>query len=341
MRETLKFVFLMFLVVASPARASDDAPKRSPEELIRLANDGADLADEGRYEDASRVWRDILPETTGADQLDLQYNLYFAHKKMGKLPEAWHFLRAYLKNSEKEDREAGAALEKLEKQLLGGEYVKVAITCEPSDALIHLGKTATGPRYSCPLTWWFRSVEKYKHFIHVHKEGHLPKTVELDLIKRGAKGGTKVTLTPKNAIPLKDLKPVDPVVTMKTDRPGARPNNSWKWALVGTGAAIAIGGGISHGLGEKDLRDLNDKYSAGGTVIDVATKNAYEREYDDKVLPKRLSAYVLYGIGAATAATGMVFLFIKDQAGNGGDGNKIVTPLWFDGGGGLSVGLQY
>lgn len=336
MYEKITHILLLLLIAAAPARAADAPPPRSPEEVVRLANQGADLAKEGRYDDAIRIWLEILPETRDRNRLDLRYNIYRAYRKAGKHPQAWHHLTTYLKNNTGEDLKAGEALERLERRLRDEQYVKVAITCEPSDASIHLETATTGPRYPCPLTWWFLSGETYKHFVHVSREGHHPKTVELDLINRGAKGGVKVTLVPKNALPVKTPKPDGPPII--TDTRADRPDNTWKWTLVGTGAAIALGGGISQGIGEKALRDLNGRYSEGGLEVDMATKNAYDREYNEKVLPKRLAAYVLYGIGGATAVTGAVLLFIRDSD---ADHRAAVTPLWFDRGGGLSVGLSY
>ncbi|MFH1531760.1 MAG: hypothetical protein ABIK09_13625 [Pseudomonadota bacterium] len=350
MNRTITTIGLLLLALVGSAALADEPTGRTRDELVRLADKGFELAAEGRIEDAIRIWRDILPETTGRDRLDLQYNLYFAHMKLEQLPEAWHFLTSYLKDNTKEDLEAGAALEALDRRLHEEKFVKIAITCDPLDAWVYIGDAAAGPRLPCPLTWWFQSVEKYKHFVTVVRDDYLPKTVELDLIDRGAQGGVLVALEPEKTIPVKVADP-DPTIIEEPVTPYPLRRAAWKWALLGTGAAIALGGGALHLAAWEKSKTLNRRYPATEIVTNERvrlSKDLYNHNrgkylagWNDQVVPMNTSGWVLVGLGAATAATGLVFI-LTHQYSPADEGTDLsLTPLSLPGGGGMVMEISF
>ena len=79
-----------------------------------------------------------------------------------------------------------------------------------------------------------------------------------------------------------------------------------KWALFGGGLALVVVGGILNGASYSKNEDLHDKYPPDSAVH----KEAYNSAYDDEVKPLSTAAYVLYGVGAAAAAAGGVWVIV-------------------------------
>lgn len=318
--------------------------RRPPAEVNRLAELAIEAASKGRLADAIRIWEDLLPDLEDASLLDAHYNLARAHQKLGRLPEAWHHLTWYLRNGKSEDLKAGRRLERTEAALKKGDYVKVAITCEPERATLYLDSEGF-PRY-CPLTWWFKPG---KHRIRAEKKDFKEHTRELDIIQRGGHSAYTVRLEPAG-MDIADAKP-DKQIPIRADRdkervvvkpPLFRPDAVLAWSLVGGGAASIITAGILHGLASGKDSELRSDHPAELALPSEDydnNKKSYNDGFDDDVKPKLISAYVLYGAGAVAAATGAVMLFVNTT--EDGDKDVQMSPTAFRNGTGLSIGFDF
>jgi hypothetical protein len=95
--------------------------------------------------------------------------------------------------------------------------------------------------------------------------------------------------------------------------PAASRSKALEWSLIGTGGALLLGGGIFHVLAiTKDL-SLRDEIAPGeaATMDDFNSRTArYNDGWEEDVKPRALTAYALYGVGAATAVAGAVLLIV-------------------------------
>jgi hypothetical protein len=113
------------------------------------------------------------------------------------------------------------------------------------------------------------------------------------------------------------------------DRPWAR----WKpWAVVGSGVAIAVAGGVVHALSARDFKS----YDAGFVTLDCATKGCTEQDINASPLdlsPKlsraRLEQKIAVGgyIGAgAVIAAGVILVYLNQPHMMEQEGEPAPTP---------------
>ena len=176
------------LVLSLPVAAQD---KRTPEQLSEASSKALELATAGKMAEAIVLWDDLLDELEGSALLDTHVNLSVAYERIGRLPESWHHLALYLRESTrqgKSDAAAEKALRKLEEKL-GKDHAKVGISCEPDGTLLAVKSQGTqGPassNQSCPLTWWFKPG---KHTVVATRAGYKQKEELLDIPALGAPG---------------------------------------------------------------------------------------------------------------------------------------------------------
>jgi len=173
-RESMVLLLALSFLTAPPARAQEKDP-------IKLFNMASELAESGRMGEAIQIWVDIAEELPAKYQPVVQVNLGLAYKKFGKLPEAWHHLRLYLKISTEEDPDAIEWLAQVEASLKK-THARVAISSQPDGGLLYFGDKAEGIVYRCPLTWWLKPG---KHTVFITKAGFEGKAV---VINAGAAG---------------------------------------------------------------------------------------------------------------------------------------------------------
>ena len=250
-----------------------------------------------------------------------------AYKKLKRLPEAWHHLTLYLKSVPKQDLKAGKWLQGAEREL-ERSHKKISLTCDPGGVMLSLRldqardgqPPASGlqPPYPCPLTWWFRPG---KHNIYAVKEGYKPRTVQIDVRERGDQGTREIKL---DAIAPEPKPP--PVVA--TEDPGETPgttgitkpvepkkeSGALGWVLTGSGAAVGLTGGILQFLADSRNEELHDKYMNKTDYPNgEEAKLLYDADYEDEVRPKRMTAFVLYGVGGAAMVAGVVLLAMNES----------------------------
>jgi len=306
-------------------------------------NQGVALAKQKQYEAAISVWLDVL------DELDEEYvpkahkALGLACKKLGMLPEAWHHLTLYLKTGVNEDLKAVAWLEQVEGEL-AKTHRRVAISCDPAGTKLYFGQSAEGPAYHCPLTWWFPPGKRH---VHATKEGCSPKTVEVHVRERGEQGGHTIRLAgiakePETGATNPPDGPVLPggqTTITKPVEPKPR-SKALEWVLIGSGAAVAVAGGIFHGMAHSKNEDLYGEYKQREDPS-LAEKQ-YDAAYDDEVLPKEVVAYVLYGLGGAAVVTGIVLMAVRHgRSREDGSPLVLITPMPLCDGAGAMVTFDF
>lgn len=155
------------------------------------------------------------------------------------------------------------------------------------------------------------------------------------------------TLVEKPAIAQPKVVKVDPKVDKPPDNSITKPVESDKggkssagaqWALIGGGVGVAVVGAILQGVGYSRHNDLLDKYPGDETDYDkwFSNQQNYQDGFEEEVKPLSTAAYVLYGVGGAAAAAGLIWLIA--DAGKGGKANKAVKVApWMDRGGAGAV----
>jgi hypothetical protein len=113
----------------------------------------------------------------------------------------------------------------------------------------------------------------------------------------------------------------------------------WKWAVAGSGVALVAIGGALHSAAHNRNEELRQEYPDGDywhrVPADYPVK--YKEGYDNEVVPMASAAYALYGLGAATAVTGVVLLLIPEDRKPAGT----VAPTVNADGGGISFTLEF
>jgi len=324
-------------LAAGPVSAEEDDPKKV---FNRVFNKGLDLAKDKHYKEAVNIWLTIVNDIDDSFRPKLHKNLGMAYRKLKAYPEAWYHLTLYLKAATREDTRAGKRLQQVEEKLQE-THRRVAISCEPSQATVYLSDSARGVAYPCPLTWWF---EPGKHEVHVSAAGHEARTEEIDVRERGEEGARTIAL-----IPLASLAGPSEVNGQEADlaSPGgiAKPaepaqDDMLEWVLVGSGATMVIAGGVFHYLAWSAEGRLHDKYVDGEPDVPAGSspQAEYDKAYDDEVLPRGIASLVLYGAGAAAAATG-AYMLVSDQPKTAAP--ALLGPLPLPGGGGAVLTLGF
>lgn len=183
----LRISFIAILLQPAIGRAADSTG--DPKSRNKLA---LKAASRGEFKEAVKIWEGLLHEVPDATALGISANLAVAYRELGDLPQSWHHLTWYLKNSKKKDVTAGEELQLLEKDLTGAGFIRVAVACGPPDSLVYFGKLEQGKAYACPLAWW---VKPGKMWVTLASKGYQTRSVELDVRKRGEQTAHNIRLT--------------------------------------------------------------------------------------------------------------------------------------------------
>jgi len=329
------------LVLSPPANAQD---KRTPEQLSDASAKALELATAGKMAEAIVMWDDLLDELEGSALLDTHVNLSVAYERLGRLPESWHHLALYLRESTGQgqtDAAAEKALRKLEEKL-AKDHVKVGISCEPDGTSLAVKSQGTqGPAtstHSCPLTWWFTPG---KHTVVATHAGYKQKEELLDIPALGAPGVFVVKLEKEpdiaKAAPPKPAAQIEP---LPADKPhpakgpvvttGPEPDDGQSWGPVITasgGALLLVAGGVVQYMGYSKNQDLLDRYPQGTKDYNEFVKNSeeYDAAFESDVAPLQATSYVLYGVGAAAVIGGAAWLLL--DSGDGSPAPVTIAPM--------------
>lgn len=353
MRRSVAVLAICTFALLGFGRAAWSQEGSLPDELFQQ---GVDLAIHKQYAEAIVIWLPLLRAADDGFATKIQKATALAYKKLKRFPEAWHYLTLYLRNSPKEDVKAGAWLEGVEKELMQ-VHQKVVFTCEPDGVVLSLqpppqpgsGQAASGlqPDYSCPLTWWF---VPGRHELYAHKEGFEPRLVQIDVQARGDQGVHEIKLVaivpqPEPPADIEGGEPGESHSITGITKPAEpkRESNALAWVLAGSGAAVAMTGGVLQLLADSRNETLHDKYMDKAVYQDGAVaKGLYDSDYEEEVQPKRIGAFVLYGVGGAAVVAGAVLLAVSDDPkGDGPESTVAVTPVPLPGGAGAMMSLEF
>ncbi|MBM4370767.1 MAG: PEGA domain-containing protein [Deltaproteobacteria bacterium] len=146
-RITAGLLLLAAVSLATPAGAqpSDDAVGQF-EEASRLAR-------EGQIQEAIDLWLAVFDALPDRYRSSAQLNLGLAYKKLGRFPEAWHYLSRYRILGPRNEN-ADRWMQEVEAALAGG-YRRVTLSCIPYGTMVAVSMDEGAPIHECPLTWWF------------------------------------------------------------------------------------------------------------------------------------------------------------------------------------------
>jgi hypothetical protein len=118
-------------------------------------------------------------------------------------------------------------------------------------------------------------------------------------------GGQRIVATIEGAEP----GDVEPGGVEPGPSPGPQPSTEggeriWTWVFLGSGAAIAIAGGVIGGVSMSREKSLLEDCADGHCPPS-------DREEGDAIKKLSLTADVLYGVGAACLVTGIILFFVE------------------------------
>lgn len=337
MRKTLRVMglWLVCMVSFSPALLGQEQDQKILQEKKALEQKdtaASKLANQERFEEAVAIWLAMLGKLDDKSLPGVYRKLGLAYKMMGLLPESWHYLTSYLESSGKEDTTAGGWLQEVE-TALKQTHVKVSFSCQPEGLTLSVpysrSGAATQPSFRIPhstFAWWFKPG---KHAVKATAPGHKPRTVEVDVRVRGDSGVREIRLATVETI----VKPAEP----------KKPSRGLEWALIGSGLALGAAGGIFHGIGYSKNEDIHTKYlDTTDYPDDDEAQELYDEAYGNEVRPKKIAAYVLYGIGGAAIVAGAITWAVrKPVSGQAESAGFTVTPLALPGGTGALLSLEF
>ncbi|MBI5528139.1 MAG: hypothetical protein HY897_17545, partial [Deltaproteobacteria bacterium] len=92
----------------------------------------------------------------------------------------------------------------------------------------------------------------------------------------------------------------------------------WPWVLMGTGAAVVVGGGVTHYLAFGDFDSFKN----------TAETDPKREDLKSSAGLKQTMAFVLYGAGTAAAAGGLIWYYLETRSQEQSrDGDGAERPL--------------
>jgi hypothetical protein len=103
----------------------------------------------------------------------------------------------------------------------------------------------------------------------------------------------------------------DPGKILTTKAKSKRGKAAWKWVALGTGLVTVAVGGILHAAAWNDEVDLYNR-----ALKEKWPQSQYDSEFEDQIRPRVTASYVLYAVGGAATAAGLVGLLVETVRGN-------------------------
>jgi hypothetical protein len=298
-------------------------------------NQAVELATAGSYVKAVEVCSDVLPKLPDSERPRVHKLLGYSYKKLDMLPEAWHHLTIYLGSSGKQDTAAGEWLQEVESGLKRS-HVKVSFSCHPKGLTLSIpaSKTGIASHFASPISnssvaWWFKPG---KHEVQAEAADHKPRAIEVDVRERGDSGVREIRLAAivAKTVPVAAKTEPGPGNTTTVTKPASleNPSRALEWALIGSGVALGVTGGIFHSLGYSKNEELHNKYDDASNYPDGAqAKMLYDEAANNGVRPKEVTAYALYGIGGAAVVAGIVTWAVREPGGDDEKAAFSISPL--------------
>jgi hypothetical protein len=266
--------------------------KSEQEAALKLFHDGNLQLNDGLFAKAAEVYKQAL---THWDHPAIHYNLALALMNLDQPIEAQeHFQMAVkfgdapLQSKDKFDHAKDYIL------LLDKQIGEVEVTCQKPGTKVSVdGKEV----FVAPGTWKGK-VRAGKHTIVGTLEGH-PTRVDAPYIEPGAPFRIELKL----------------YTTAELTRYRRVWDAEWMpYAVMGGGLLVGIGGGIVELLASNDYKKYDDQVAACNAMTTGNTgcaKSASLTSIRDSGDTKKTIGYVMYGVGAAAVATGVVLWIIN------------------------------
>lgn len=290
------FLVLMAVVVLWPAATAHGQENTADSSRAReLDKRAMALFKQGNKDDAVRLWVEaatLLPPEKAAR---ITLNLAVAYESLGELEKAWDAYRRATAIIGKSGNVAARKAKALGKKL-AQTHGRLVFSVQPGDAMVEIQPETEGPlRMSCPPVWWLQTG---KYSVLVGKQGFQTVRKELQVVA-GKDYPVKVELAKTDQTPPADINIVvngevhamPVVLDPGFDRQKRNsPKSTLRWAATGVGAGVAgIGAALHIGTAMRE----EENSSAPGWWSD--------------------GAYVLYGVGAGMAATGILLLIFDEK----------------------------
>ena len=279
------------LAAASPGRGqtteADEAELVA--EAQRLVDEASRHYSAGRFERALEALRKAEPLAEEAEDPALPSIRFNIARCLEKLDRPELALEAYQRYDQLPDaphrkRKAFEAMRKLE----GRVYGVLSVSCAPSGAVVRVDGLTGGSR---PCPWQSARVEPGAYEVEVRAPGHETE-IRSVRIRAGAAENVQVSLRPTpSASPNPQL--------VEASRAPSKSPSPWPFIGLGSGAAVAGVGGIFTALA-MDARNDAERQPPGSRQDDAVSS------FDTH----RTVSYILYGVGGALAAAGLVLFFV-------------------------------
>lgn len=324
LRSVVVTITAVFVVGLGGFHASAQG-KKNP---VDVFNEASDLAAKGEVDKAIRMWLDVANELPLKHRPRVHFALGLSFAALKKYPEAWHHLAVHIALAEAPQSEALALFKESQAELEKG-HTKVRITCDPQSLRVHLGAGPVGVSYDCPLTWWY---VPGAYTVKARGPGGLAAEKKFTV----KKGAPTAVVAVKAVVPVRPVRPVDPPIFVGEEE--EKKTNWWGWGLVAGGLVSMAGGGVFHYLAYAKNEQLYDDYKADD-LYDEKFDDKYGPAYDDEVWPKLFASYVLYGMGGAAVAAGVVMLVVEGEKPR--PGAALFSPVLTPEGAGFSCGWSF
>jgi len=118
---------------------------------------------------------------------------------------------------------------------------------------------------------------------------------------------------------------------------GDPPSRWWSLGTIGAGLVLGAAGGVVHYLAwdtnttvHREAEQMGNELAPGDSAAAQAAADAYyDREYLERVQPYKTASAILYGIGGAAVASGLVWYLLTDWSSDlpAGEGGFSLAPL--------------
>jgi hypothetical protein len=279
-----------------------------------------DLSRAGAYEEAIEIWITLLQRQ--GDQYEhapvLYRNIGRNYQKLERYPQAWWYLRRAVEMGTADREKPALWLFQVEKSLKEAGLIQVRLVAAEAGARIVLDEGERLRIYAAPLDWWFPAGPRSVTLKTAAGE-LVPCPIDVSTTR------TRFVLPPGADDPIE--KPADPGHGKPSAWRRVRPLS---WSLLGSGAALLAGGGVTWFFAERNLEqldsDIREKY--GDEPLPAAFHDQARAEWDDRigseVAPLEWTSYALWGLGAGTLTAGVVLAIMDTRDENDPPGSTLL-----------------
>lgn len=304
-----RVVFVLLFATAMPAMAQTRTA--SGEDLARaqsLVNAATQSYQAGEFAAALSALKKAEAIAARADEASLasiRFNIARCLEQLGRAEEALEAYRRYdqLPDAQHRKQKAFEAMQALEQRV----FAVLSVSCAPAGAVVEIPGLTSGAR---PCPWQSAKVRPGAYAISVEAPGHAPQ-VRSVTVKAGTAENVQFALSP-------NVSSAPPSVVGTAPPPPGRGLDPLPLLVLGGGVLVAGVGGVFTGLA------LNERDAAEEALPGPAQDGAVSNFETYRTL-----SYVLYGVGGAAAATGVVLFFLPGSEDDPAAARLVPGPTGF------------